>query len=785
MQKKFRYIVALDLGSESMAAYCRTPAGPFPINLQDESFVQRMMPTDPDYLMEGDRRSYRMRSEVCARPIFPHGSLTDEHALLEFFPDGFSGPEQNQYQQSLFTYIHNRTSKPRFDLRIPNPKLLFQFGVESQLPVVRVHAVPAGGPPDMPPIGHAEFRLDATTVVGHITCQVLRNFVFTAEPLREAYRDPLKRSQIHVVLTVPNVYSPEHVEKLRSYVERIIGVGRVSTMSESDAVVFKSRQDQESSAVYRDGDGDDLNGIKEFTPITQYLTIDIGKGTTDLSLLRMGYGRNAETNEVEEQVYVMARTGRSSGGSELTYLFVEHLENLLEAVYKTVVQRARTVGDEGGKKLVAEVESRGSEGAVNATAEKLKEIQNRPWPDELPISFLYDKAKDLTTMGVRYEEVVDSVVQLAELTKRAYTADHRVAFADATRPAALELATAIVRQLEEYITQLVGSIDTETWELLWKSTREELRQAWMAVLVSDLPQAEKKSWVPSFIRKAPNEPQEWSAVTAAAPSIEACQKTLRTRIDEYVTLNSKTLLTELVHLALPREHSHSHDYKGDANEAIKDMLRQSENMETRVVIAGQGAQFKPLEASLKRVFQPFLDTQPRAGMTIKEFKVIPSVDAKLACCQGALLGASIPRTVLNPHTIFGTLLLDNETPLGTGEPVSIINMDRVNKAPHQANLKFPTPAERTLYFCAGVVVSGTPRTEIRTRGSILAAEACKDFQLDYKPDEETTIWRLYVNGDDEPVSVRSYADSPAEQERRLWPFRIPKTKLDPSVRRYF
>jgi hypothetical protein len=293
------YYVALDLGSESMAAYCQAEnasQGEM-IDLVEHAMSLLGPNKQPvQYIIEDNQsRSPRLRTIISLEDNRQGQTLPDDHATYDF---------TRQYGDSLLTYFHDQGSA--IDNIMPNPKIPFQFGSEKIIPEVRAK-------------GGGTVRHSPEVLLQHITAQVLRNFVLNSRQLRN-----VEEKDIHLTLTVPNVYSLTHAESIRKFIDSHFGFRAVDVLYESDALAYFARLQSSKT------DDADLQAFKQRIDarrgnLLRIATIDIGRGTTDLSLVQLdmpaGGGRGEHL--------VLGRTGSCQGGNSLSYIFAEYYNELL------------------------------------------------------------------------------------------------------------------------------------------------------------------------------------------------------------------------------------------------------------------------------------------------------------------------------------------------------------------------------------------------------------------------------------------------------------------------
>jgi hypothetical protein len=322
MPPEIQYYVALDLGSESIAAYYesrRTNAEGM-IRLQVHA-AELLGHDSPDLLPENGKPSPRLRTRIGLEDGRQPHPLPISHALLDFLDS--EGRRLDGYDESLFSYFY--LPDQEFSRTIlPNPKIPFQEGGAGVIP--QVAAMGSSEPVQHPP----------EQLLAHLTVQVLRNLVLRSPELRRV--DP---KEIHLVLTVPNVYSLVHVKDLVDFIKANSGVGGVSFLYESDAVSYLLLD------APRGGGLEDLETFKQRLrgrknqQALRIATIDVGRGTTDLSLveiqepLRSSKAADgaAYTGSDQRQHFVFARTGKSDGGNRLSYIFAEYYEEVVRQVF--------------------------------------------------------------------------------------------------------------------------------------------------------------------------------------------------------------------------------------------------------------------------------------------------------------------------------------------------------------------------------------------------------------------------------------------------------------------
>src|SRR5947209_6781839 len=132
MPPEIQYYVALDLGSESMAAYYesrRTDAGGM-IHLQAHA-AELLGQASPELLKENGKPSPRLRTRIGLEDGRQPYPLPLSHALLDFLDT--ESRRLDGYGESLFSYFY--LPDQEFGRTIlPNPKIPFQEGGAGVVP---------------------------------------------------------------------------------------------------------------------------------------------------------------------------------------------------------------------------------------------------------------------------------------------------------------------------------------------------------------------------------------------------------------------------------------------------------------------------------------------------------------------------------------------------------------------------------------------------------------------------------------------------------------------------
>ena len=221
----------------------------------------------------------------------------------------------------FYPFIDDTSVPFAFNVLLPNAKLIFQSG----LGLDRQYSVKTEA-------GIKYVKMHPVEMIKNQVCLILQNFVRPHPILRNQQGNMPDWKDCAVVLTVPNTYSPFHREVLADAVSKELGC-EVETITESDAIVFYY------TAKVQPDEGLDMEQLLSMQQ--KYLTIDVGKGTTDLTLMSITYrdasegdkmarGLNPTAKVPMKHVFVSARTGRATGGAKMTYVVAQFLERLLD-----------------------------------------------------------------------------------------------------------------------------------------------------------------------------------------------------------------------------------------------------------------------------------------------------------------------------------------------------------------------------------------------------------------------------------------------------------------------
>ncbi|AIE83573.1 heat shock protein HSP60 [Fimbriimonas ginsengisoli Gsoil 348] len=722
VSRQMKHYVALDLGSDSMAAVYATDDGQELRMVPLQHFAPIMVPDRQPNLLWTQRGgapadvSPRLRSRIELQENQAERTLPEWHATLDFFDLTRAEPTiLPGYRQSIFLMFQSARVAPKVNTTLPNPKVMFQYGIREAFPNFRTIT---GEPLDLSP----------ETAIGHLTTQVLRNLILQSPILRGI--DP---NEIEVILTVPNVYSVEHAENLRRTVERYARVGRVSTISESDALAYYYLSKPRKAKGATDSD--------DPSPSTQILTIDVGRGTTDLSLLQ------TQVVDGEEHVWVRARTGRSSGGGELTYLFVQFFERELKRVFR---EHGHLLGDRGNLGPMVEP----------------------------PMSFLWVKNPGLVS-DAAYSEALYAMADLVEEVKQAFGERYSMTTPASAQPAIETIVRSIMRFVE------IGYLDIPDWSINQSAGIEEFRQRLHDALVveadlgrgvlatlKDRPKRSFKAELRAMWREmlarikgsrrvAPDKPK---VARAAKERDTANLDWLGAQIRNYVQLNIHRLLIELGATVANKTDAQAFGSLGSVREEV-DLAIQSivERGRTHVVVGGQASQFGPIRRALRELFGD------RVGRDIVALDTLTGQDSKDACSKGAVVYATSGHRPQNRDALHGTYGFVKVAQTDEAAQVYSVRMQELNSEGADM-VRTPTDVGHYFVFTPGAFHSGTEFDDgmISRLGRFTGREFC----VTYQPETEGTIRRLAVNG--APVRLGNFGELKDNIWKKVWPDQLPR-----------
>jgi hypothetical protein len=746
------HFVALDLGSESMAACYATHQMHEPEMIPLQEFAPlaygesiRRLSGKKDYLLyESDNRtiSDRLKSVIFLRENQPQPRLGEEHARIAFIEwhtdNGIPEPRLNptEWQRSIFELFSSQNGRHEHFLAMPNPKVLFQYKADKVLPRPRSTRE-----------DRAEVALDAELLITHLTTLIVNNLILNSTALHD-----VPRENIHLTLTVPNVYSVEHVERLRSRVSELTGVQSLAAISESDALAhyYWSRQTEAPS------------GRK-----VRILTFDIGRGTTDVSLIQ--FETIGSSGKVLHEV--VGRTGRTSGGGALTYILAEFYEARIRTAFK------RHLSDLGF--------------------------------DSMPIGFTY-ASEDRPESSEQFRQALVAFDRYIDQIKRSFSADYRLIVPEEAKKLIPSIVLGLVVELEAVLapqyrrkmnvvaasqavrhpmhqqetvalaeaggdpgTILNKALDSflkEVKVILEESTQipeggafktHSLASVASRLTVSPVgPLAKLKRLFAKLLKgwKITEEPKPAKVDKLIHEDAELRDR-LGRQIADYVDENTDTLLIELAMMTLPKD---QRLLDMSAEESLDALMKDGI---THAVIGGQASQFAPIRRRLGELFQ--------AG----ECEFLPASELKKACCVGAVEWVRSGFVLKSPDSLFGTYAFVIRPPVQDWPVCIPLDTQRLNDpdvlaeeplAP-AAGSKILVASTRTLHGPDDRLTLNDPTVSIL--GTFPARnvndEEPEKLRVTYEKQPGDTVRRLRVNGREAPSG--SFGGTDRDIYPKVWP----------------
>lgn len=645
--------VALDLGSESMAAYYETlDSKTGMIDLQH--FGPTLRPGGTlERLMEGigNREiSPRLWNRISLRDGAQPKQVEEDHALLRFVQD------PDVYRRSLFNFFHLVGGWPPGGKAMPNPKILFQQQVQEILTRLQVVAKDGTGE------GKSELEyvsLSPEMLIHHLTVQVINNFILCSKELKE-----IDNKKIHLTITVPNVYSLPHSESIKLFIKsKLPGLGAVEVLSESDAVAYYAlktvdeRRDSAELVEFK------AAWSREFAISKQLclVTIDVGKGTTDLSCVLVQQPRTPSTGlsklfnktssadgqpeDKRRRHSVQGKTGKSSGGNYLNYVFAKFYDSQIKDVARQILLTDSLAEREFS--LLKLAPNRVIQAEALSELERLIEQVKASMSENYEIDEnLFPAAEERS----RIERIVDYVVQMM--------------------PSAAQQG-----DLQAFRRNVIEAL------LLPNRLVPESQSSRLATRISDFVRR---------LRKGSSSTDPPAAATGVVgeqrrdPTDTSRTGELKRLIEVYVDENVSELMTSL--RSLVREHqTFSEDKQGiDSN--------------SFVVVSGQASQFKPLRKAI-------IKACGELGISKDQMLTdLGPVALKEACCRGAVSFWRGMMYATNPNELSGTYgCLDY-----FGKDYRAFDMKRINTKGTDT-IAFPATSTHLVVF--------TPRshTEVQER----------------------------------------------------------------------
>ena len=705
--------VALDLGSESMAAYYEDLHGHY--GMIEMQKLAKKLPIgtgewNPELLPEAENGnvSPRLWNRITFRDNAQPTVLEDDHARLHFVlpPDGEPDEQEvalETYNQSLFNFFHGSGGWPLYQKVMPNPKILFQQQVSDIMmpPVVRVRAR-----------GGGEVRLEPETLIKHLTLQVINNFVLNSAELSR-----FERRNINLTITVPNVYSLPHAESIREFVrENIPELASVEVLSESDAVTFYAlkgpddKRDDAQMLRFKDA------WIKELkrSNAACFVTMDVGKGTTDLScilvqeppsqgiLSRLKRGEAGGENASRRRHTVQGKTGKTSGGTYLNYLFARHYDARLAEVIANIP----------------------------------------PGTFDFPPCGLL-KRTTLTVLLSPQAKSASALEALIDSVKRSMTDDYGIDETKLTLERQRELAAKVI---DEILTGIDPSWATSDKRAAYEAFRAE---AIAALLLPPVLALQEKPGLLQRLAARLRKRRRGAAPAAApavldpsAPSPSALTVELKRSLEGYVRENVGDLL-ESLNLLVKDHQELSGDHVGIDSSAF-------------FILSGQGSLFKPLRAAVVSWCEA-KSIGPEQRLMLK------GVDSKVACSMGVINFWLNQMQTVNAKELHGTYgCMDFGTHTFTPFDMNEVNSKGESTVPCKTttwyHIVYTPRSSRELEDR-----ESQPRLNDGSTAKIGFLEGKTDFTLKYDPER----LQLSING--KPLTISSFGQADSSIYTKVWP----------------
>jgi hypothetical protein len=563
-----RCYVALDLGSESMAAYYALHPKPEEKIVALQTYGRALIGKEPDYLRDDGRISARLRTRLGLKS----GISDDIQATLSFVNQG--SVSTRDYERSHFQFFAGPRERQTWKL-LPNPKIMFQRGAKNILPSVshEGQSIPT--------------RDEPKSLIQWLTVQVLSNFVLGSEELHSW------NGEVHVILTVPNIYSVTHVENLRRFVQETLKdrVQSVEAIYESDAVAWFPFG-QWATGDIDHGFAAEVDRVMRVERGADVLTIDMGRGTTDLSYVRFELSHEVPEDGRKRAAIrhsQKARTGRSDGGAKLTHILVEFFEGALQAAF------------------------------TRAGA-------------SLPFGFL--------TMATTAEQapVIESLEAYVEALKRAVDEHYLIQDSPELRKLRDELVENVASAVSKTVSPGLSEADADAQLptlLRGAFTLPSLATSGKTLI------GKVKHWFQS--NDASNDRFKHSKNSLLS---------LRNKLDQYVSDNVDELIDDLAEMKCDYEKTRVAAASGSEGRVATEYVNKPDTQfrSAFAIIAGRGSYFAPVNRAIREALNAH-------GIRDGRVLSLPPTVAKECCCRGAVAFYTNRVVSQSIHRLHGTYLL--------------------------------------------------------------------------------------------------------------------------------
>ncbi len=661
--KNIACFVSLDLGSDSIAAFYENintnKSGM--IGLQEYGAV--LLGSEPNYLREnGGQISKRLRTKIGLREHVQEDELNDNHALLDFIDDNGSIMKTN-YEKSLFQFF--LPVGPVAQYFMPNPKIPFQEGAEKIIPILKTNK-------------NVDARYSPEILIQHMITQIIRNFVLRSKELIK-----VTENQIHLILTIPNVYSLPHVQSIKNFVQSHTNLAAVTTLYESDAVTYYMlnevmEKDDEKLKEIKDKIRDIFISKKKL----RLLSIDIGRGTTDVSLVEIKEPSSSGKLRTNSTI---ARTGKSDGGNKLSYIIAEYLNEQLKNIFD--------------------------------------EIKRKGFDINLPFNLLIN---DTPSHAVSSEQriVLSYVERLIELykSKIIYSKGIKSFQIRTFNNDEKEIITELCNKYFEIIKSSSTGFENNSDFIEFKNLmlqKFSLPQKFPDDFITGLKLKTFKHL--KFLKYFYNE--HFFQVIQDNEIVK-----MKKKLNKYISENVKYLINDINNIITYREN------KKNTNKNVRKMLSKDDTM---VIIAGQASQFEPITKQICNSFNEL-------GIPENNLYFFKGMLAKEACCRGAIVLRKTLDDQLNTkqlHGTYGMLATSIDS-----EPFKIFDMTRIrNGGSH--SIRFIRNTTRTFIYCPHILTDkNKPPSRDDGYTATIKQFNGSEFELNYDSDNlEIAINHIKIN----------------------------------------
>ena len=722
------YLASLDIGSESMACCVLSniegDMAASLIDLQENGPAFLGDDRGPCYpLMDGDSRSARIRTRFALMDRRIPPVLADSHAELELIARPHVPGADTE--RSLFKYFFRDEDEASLGANkwLPNPKIIYQLAAKGYLPEI----LDASGHP---------VQVEPGTLMQHLITQVVRNFVLKSTSLGN-----VDGGDVDLILTVPNVYSLPHTQALSEFVQDHTDVRTVRVVHESDAIAYYASGLVGGlrgmvEALYGSEDtGERTAFITLLRKAYQdnpkagvyIVTVDIGRGSADLSLVHIAWP------ETQHEYHVLARTGSNKAGNQLSYTLAQYYSSQLRAAYDRL-----GLTDTPG------------------LAEHLWDFCSREEQSRAP-----DRQQ-----GYALDLLQRLITSVKESVNEHYCLDGATCSYDLQR--------GMARGIADHILQYLGSVMEAPPAILGapdSSERLRLRDALAESLIlpvgwplgwGDPGKLVHRSvnWVAGIHRRVAASASQGETgpagrgATRGRPRTPVLDMAAWERLGEELRDQSedspRILLENLDKAARARDPLAAGGNEDHGQDPRRDGSMHKDN--TLVVLAGQGSQFRPLQASLREVCRSVF------GCPDSHILALTGREAKEACCWGAL-----SFVLQRPLHIGATALHGTYGFLDAGPEGFIpIDMAALNSGRDWAG-SFKYAGFRYLVFTPRAV---TNVEELGREYTSIIGFNEKAFEVRRTPEG------LQVNGREVRLPVEGQALVEEEMRAKLWPEQI-------------